>query len=257
MRHDTQVPSRPTRRHLGDERGVALIIALLAMTLMTALGMALMLVSETETLIGANYRDSVEGSYVADAGIERVMQDVLSIPDWNTILTSPDNVRAGVTSGFIDSTVTPTLADGRTINLISATNMINATASIRGLLIANITMAVANNISTMASSTVIPSPTAIAVHASTTYSSRSDSRWRSQRQAGDVRDSRSCIAPIRANGRRGQPDRRDFRDRPKYIPPQTPIAARGSTTGSPPDSAPLRTWRPADWGCYPLRGRRT
>ena len=79
------------------------------MLLMTALGMALMLVSETETLIGANYRDSVEASYVADAGIERVMQDVLSIPDWNTILTSPDNVRAGVTSGFVDGTVTPTL----------------------------------------------------------------------------------------------------------------------------------------------------
>lgn len=109
----------------GSERGVALVIALLAMLLMTALGMALVLVSETESLIGANYRDSVEASYVADAGIERVMQDVLSIPDWNTILTSPDNIRAGVTSGFVDGTVTPTLADGRTINLISATNMIN------------------------------------------------------------------------------------------------------------------------------------
>jgi len=125
MRHPLHSPSHPVARRLGDERGVALIIALLAMMLMTALGMALMLVSETETLIGANYRDSVEGSYVADAGIERVMQDVLSIPDWNTILASPDNVRAGVTSGFIDDTVTPTLADGRTISLISATNMIN------------------------------------------------------------------------------------------------------------------------------------
>jgi Tfp pilus assembly protein PilX len=107
------------------ERGVALVIALLAMMLMTALGMALMLVSETETLIGANYRDSVEGSYAADAGIERVMQDILTIPDWNTILTSPDNIRAGVTSGFVDSTLTPTLIDGRTINLASATNMVN------------------------------------------------------------------------------------------------------------------------------------
>ncbi len=107
------------------ERGVALVIALLAMMLMTALGMALMLVSETETLIGANYRDSVEGTYAADAGIERVMQDILTIPDWNTILTSPDNIRAGVTSGFIDSTLTPTLIDGRTINLASATNMVN------------------------------------------------------------------------------------------------------------------------------------
>ena len=125
MRHSPHTSSRRPRVRLGDERGVALIIALLAMMLMTALGMALMLVSETETLIGANYRDSVEGSYVADAGIERVMQDVLSIPDWNTILASPDNIRAGVTSGFIDDTVTPTLADGRTINLVSATNMIN------------------------------------------------------------------------------------------------------------------------------------
>jgi hypothetical protein len=53
------------------------------------------------------------------------MQDVLSIPDWNDILASPDNIKSGVTSGFVDGTVTPTLADGRTINLISATNMIN------------------------------------------------------------------------------------------------------------------------------------
>ena len=115
----------PLRARAAGERGVALVIALLAMVLMTALGMALMLVSETETLIGSNYRDSVEASYVADAGIERVMQDVLSIPDWNAILTSPDNVRAGVTSGFVDGTLAPTLPDGRTINLQSATNMIN------------------------------------------------------------------------------------------------------------------------------------
>ena len=115
----------PSRARAASERGVALVIALLAMVLMTALGMALMLVSETETLIGANYQDSVEASYVADAGIERVMQDVLSIPDWNAILTSPDNVRAGVTSGFVDGTIAPTLPDGRMINLSKATNMIN------------------------------------------------------------------------------------------------------------------------------------
>ena len=117
--------STPTALAGGGERGVALVVALLAMALMTALGMALMLVSETETLIGVSYRDSVEASYVADAGIERVMQDVLSIPDWNAILTSPDNIRAGVTSGFVDGTLAPTLPDGRTINLQSATNMIN------------------------------------------------------------------------------------------------------------------------------------
>ena len=113
---------RPAR---DGERGVALIIALLAMLLMTALGMALMLTSQTEMLIGANYRDSVEGGYVADAGIERVMQDVLTIPDWNTILTTPDGVRAGMTSGFIEGSTSATLPDGHTIDLAKATNMIN------------------------------------------------------------------------------------------------------------------------------------
>jgi hypothetical protein len=69
----------------------------------------------------------MEGAYVADAGIERVMDDVLTIPDWNTVLASPDGVTAGVTSGFHDSSPSSaiTLPDGRTINLARATNMIN------------------------------------------------------------------------------------------------------------------------------------
>jgi len=114
-------------QHPPGEQGIALIVALLSIMLMTALGMALMLTSQTETLISANYRDSMEGAYVADAGIERVMDDVLTIPDWNTVLASPDGVTAGVTSGFHDSSPSSaiTLPDGRTINLARATNMIN------------------------------------------------------------------------------------------------------------------------------------
>jgi len=52
---------------------------------------------------------------------------VLTIPDWNTVLASPDGVTAGVTSGFHDSSPSSaiTLPDGRTINLARATNMIN------------------------------------------------------------------------------------------------------------------------------------
>src|SRR5882724_8657166 len=91
------------RRRGGNERGIALVVALLVMTLLTALGMALMLTSQTETMISANYRDSMEGEYVADAGIERVMDDVLTVPDWNTLLVSADGITAGVTSGFHDS----------------------------------------------------------------------------------------------------------------------------------------------------------
>jgi Tfp pilus assembly protein PilX len=110
-----------------DERGIALVVALLVMTLLTALGMALMLTSQTETLISANYRDSMEGEYVADAGIERVMDDVLTVPDWNTLLATTDGVTAGVTSGFHDTAPSSpiTLPDGRTVDLAKATYMIN------------------------------------------------------------------------------------------------------------------------------------
>ena len=111
----------------GGERGMALIVALMAMALMSALGMALMLMSQTETLISANYRDSMEGQYAADAGIERVMDDVLTVPEWNTLLASTDGITSSVTSGFVDTTPSSpvTMPDGRTINLANATNMIN------------------------------------------------------------------------------------------------------------------------------------
>src|SRR5262245_29738250 len=123
----TSLVDATSARHPRNEQGIALIVALLSITLMTALGMALMLTSQTETMISANYRDSMEGEYVADAGLERVMDDVLTIPDWNTVLTSPDGITAGVTSGFHDNSPSSPLPlpDGRTLNLANATNMIN------------------------------------------------------------------------------------------------------------------------------------
>ena len=127
MRARSTHPVSSSSRRRRDERGIALIVALLSITLMTALGMALMLTSQTETVISANYRDSMEGEYVADAGIERVMDDVLTVPDWNTLLTSGDGITSSVTSGFHDTSPSSpiTLPDGRTVDLAKATYMIN------------------------------------------------------------------------------------------------------------------------------------
>ena len=119
-------PRRAERaRSLDDERGMALIVALLSMLLLTALGMSLMLTTTTETMITSNYRDGVEAMYAADAGIERTMQDLLTVPEWNSVLTSPDGVRAGVMSGFSATSLTPTLGDGRQLDLVKATNAAN------------------------------------------------------------------------------------------------------------------------------------
>src|SRR4029079_16868518 len=102
---------------LADERGTALIIALMAMMLLTALGAAVVMVSSTETAISSNYRNGQEALYAADAAVERVMQDLLMIPRWNDILTGTAQ------SGFVDgaSTVRKTLPGGGVMTLPSAT----------------------------------------------------------------------------------------------------------------------------------------
>ena len=104
-----------------DDRGAALITALMAMLLLTALGLALVLSTTTETMIAANFRSGQETLYAADAGVERVMDDLLTVPDWNNILNGT------VRSAYVDGSPsgTRTLPDGTTIDLAQATNMAN------------------------------------------------------------------------------------------------------------------------------------
>jgi hypothetical protein len=74
----------------------------------------------TETRISGNYREGSEALYAADAAIERVMQDLLTVPDWNTVLAD-----GGTTSAFIDGVPGDRdLPDGTSLNLNEATNMV-------------------------------------------------------------------------------------------------------------------------------------
>ena len=68
----------------------------MAMMLLTALCAAVVMVSNTETHIAANYRNSQEALYAADAAVERVVEDLLLIPRWNDILAGTAQ------SGFVD-----------------------------------------------------------------------------------------------------------------------------------------------------------
>ena len=74
------------QRRLANEEGTALIIALMAMLLLTALA-AVVMVSSTEIKIAGNYNNAQETLYAADAAVERVVQDLLLVPRWNDILT--------------------------------------------------------------------------------------------------------------------------------------------------------------------------
>jgi hypothetical protein len=115
------IPRTPggTMTRLRDDRGSALVVALLSLLLLTALGLALTLTTQTETAIAANQRMSQEAMNAADSAVERAMQDLLAIPDWNRILSGAEQ------SSFVDGSAggTRVLPDGTTVNLDELLNL--------------------------------------------------------------------------------------------------------------------------------------
>jgi Tfp pilus assembly protein PilX len=101
------------------EDGIALIVAMMAMLLMTALGVALVLTTSSETMIASNFRNSHEALYAADAVVERAMDDILTVADWNKLLDGSTQ------SAFVDGAPggTRNLPDGSTIDLAQALNL--------------------------------------------------------------------------------------------------------------------------------------
>jgi hypothetical protein len=103
------------------ENGIAMIMAMAATLLMSALGVALVLTTSSETIIASNFRDASEAAYAADAVLERSISDLVMVPDWNSVLTG------AVQSAFIDGAPfgRRTLADGSTIDLGQILSMAN------------------------------------------------------------------------------------------------------------------------------------
>jgi hypothetical protein len=109
------------RRDRNGERGVALILALMAMLFLIATGTALIVTTTTESTIARNFRISSEALYAADAVLEHAIDDVRTIHDWNTILSG------AAQSTFIDgpSSGPRPLADGRSIDPADVVNLAN------------------------------------------------------------------------------------------------------------------------------------
>jgi len=86
----------------GTERGVALVIALLVLLLITAVGMGMILMSNTETNVSANFRDEQTAYFAAKAGIEEI-RDRLRAGATDSLLlpTTLGNTLAGAPSGIL------------------------------------------------------------------------------------------------------------------------------------------------------------
>lgn len=112
-------PRTPTPGRLRRDDGSALVVALMSLLLLTALGLALAMTAATETYISSHFRDGQQALGVADAVLERSMQDLLTIPDWNKVLSGE------TTSSFVDgpSTGTRTTPYGGTVNLDEIANL--------------------------------------------------------------------------------------------------------------------------------------
>jgi hypothetical protein len=112
---------KSTTPRLHREDGIALVVALLAMLLMSALGLALVLTTSSETMIAGNFSNNSEALYAADAVVERAMDDLLTVPDWNKLLDG------SARSAFIDGLPTGkrTLGDGTEIDLQQILNVAN------------------------------------------------------------------------------------------------------------------------------------
>jgi hypothetical protein len=103
------------------ERGIALVVALLITMLMSTLAVALILTTMVETRIASQFQRAHSGLYAADAVVERAVDDLLGVANWNRLLDGTAR------SAFVDGPPngTRTLVDGTVLDLAQVVNMAN------------------------------------------------------------------------------------------------------------------------------------
>ena len=73
-----------------EQRGVALVVALLVLTVLSVLGLAFLTTARTEDTIAANYRNHTAAFYAAEAGIESGLQRLKTTLGANPNVTDAD-----------------------------------------------------------------------------------------------------------------------------------------------------------------------
>jgi hypothetical protein len=104
-----------------DERGIAVIVAMMGLMIISALGMALVLGTSTESMIVRNFKSGAGGVYAADAAVQQALSELAAVSDWSGVLDG------SIHSAFVDGPPSGqrTLADGTRFNLIEIVNVAN------------------------------------------------------------------------------------------------------------------------------------
>jgi hypothetical protein len=94
---------------------MAIVLALIAAGLLTALGVGLVTAGQVESTIADNHRAGSETLYAADAAAELAVYELGQLPRWDDVLSG------AVRTSFVDATVTPTLPSNERIDLVAMT----------------------------------------------------------------------------------------------------------------------------------------
>lgn len=103
-----------------DQRGSALLIAVILVVLLSAVAAVAMLSGQSETLLAANFRQGYEGLYVADGALQRAVKDLTALPDWTSVLSGV------ATSSLVDGPAAgakPVPAGGTVVLCCSASSL--------------------------------------------------------------------------------------------------------------------------------------
>lgn len=95
-------------RNTSRESGFALILALLALVLLTSMGLALSNSTSIELQISSNHRWSESARYNAEAGIEYGKSILMAAPNWNAILPTARTVADWSTLAWTGSAASST-----------------------------------------------------------------------------------------------------------------------------------------------------
>lgn len=103
------------------ERGIAVIVAMMALLMMSALAVALVLGTSSETIIVRNFRTAGAAAYAADAMLQYALDELPRTPDWSDVLngSTHSNLADGLPAGE------RRLPDGSTVNLTELVNIAN------------------------------------------------------------------------------------------------------------------------------------
>lgn len=110
----------PSDARGASERGVALVVTMMAALLLVALTGVLAPLATIETAVGVNHRRSVQALYAADAALELAAAELGSFPDWSGVLNG------AVRSTFRNGALAPALPGGERIDLPAVTRRLRS-----------------------------------------------------------------------------------------------------------------------------------